>query len=207
MSKEKPYHKENLRGDLLVAGREFVEKNGHFGLSIRTLAQQVGVSPGAPYHHFPDRRAFLLAIALEGFNELMSNSATIAEANQSSARKLKRLGMAFIRFVEDNPRLVDLMYESELTTPTLDPELLKYQLMGHEFLKRPILGAFPGMPDTEAELRTLTFWSAIYGFASMRKKGVLRPLQPGTVPAVDIAEAVVDRSVLSALAPDTVSQE
>jgi AcrR family transcriptional regulator len=201
MSKEKPYHKENLRGDLLVAGREYIEKNGHIGLSIRTLAQQVGVSPGAPYHHFPDRRSFLLAIAIEGFHELMASTAAIADANQSPARKLKRMGTSFIRFVEENPRLVDLMYESELTMPTLAPELLKFQLMGHEALKRPVQAALPGISDTEADLRIVTFWSAIYGFASMRKKGVLHPFEPGTLPTVDIAEAVVDRSVLSAIAP------
>ncbi|MCS0630221.1 TetR/AcrR family transcriptional regulator [Telluria mixta] len=201
MSKAKPYHKENLRGDLLVAGREYIEMNGHIGLSIRTLAQQVGVSPGAPYHHFPDRRSFLLAIAIEGFHELMTATAAIADANQNAARKLKRMGMAFIRFVEENPRLVDLMYESELTMPVLDPELLKFQVMGHQALKRPIQAALPDIPDAEAEVRVITFWSAIYGFASMRKKGVLHPTEPGAVPTVDIAEAVVDRLVVSALAP------
>jgi AcrR family transcriptional regulator len=201
MSKAKPYHKENLRGDLLVAGREYIEMNGHNGLSIRTLAQQVGVSPGAPYHHFPDRRSFLLAIAIEGFHELMAATAAIADANQNAARKLKRMGMAFIRFVEENPRLVDLMYESELTMPALDPELLKFQLMGHEALKRPIVAALPGIADAEAEVRVITFWSAIYGFASMRKKGVLHPADGDALPTVDIAEAVVDRSVVSALAP------
>jgi AcrR family transcriptional regulator len=199
-TKKKPYHKENLRGDLLIAGREFVEANGHIAMSIRTLAQQVGVSPGAPYHHFPDRRSLLLAIAIEGFNELMANTNIIAEANQSNARKLKRMGMLFIRFAEENPRLLDLMYESELTMPTLEPELLKYQMLGHEALKRPIVSALPGISDTEADLRVVAFWSAIYGFASMRKKGVLHVFQPSTLPTLDIAEAIVDRSILSALA-------
>jgi AcrR family transcriptional regulator len=201
MSKAKPYHKENLRGDLLVAGREFVELNGHNGLSIRTLAQQVGVSPGAPYHHFPERRSLLLAIATEGFQELMANTGAIAEANQSNARKLKRMGMAFIRFAEENPRLLELMYESELTMPTVDPELMKFQLMGHESLKRPIVSALPGVPEAEVDLRGIAFWSMIYGFASMRNKGVLYPSNPETLPTLDIAEAIVDRAVLAALAP------
>ncbi|MEL0252821.1 MAG: TetR/AcrR family transcriptional regulator, partial [Novosphingobium sp.] len=70
MPAKKPYHRENLRRDLLDAGREYVRQHGHHGLSIRTLAQQVGVSPGAPYHHFPDRRSLLLALAIEGFEEM-----------------------------------------------------------------------------------------------------------------------------------------
>lgn len=201
MAKEKTYHKENLRGDLLIAGRDYVEQHGHAGLSIRTLAQQVGVSAGAPYHHFPDRRSFLLAIAIEGFNELMASTSMIAEANQSNERKLKRMGLQFIRFAEENPRLMELMYESELTTPEPAPELLKLQMVGHETLKRPIVSALPAASDEDTDIRVAAFWSTIYGFASMRNKGVLRPFKPQQAPGNAFAEAIVDRALLGALAP------
>ncbi|MCW1403998.1 TetR/AcrR family transcriptional regulator [Novosphingobium sp. MW5] len=199
MTAKKPYHKENLRRDLLEAGRTYIEANGHLGLSIRTLAQQVGVSPGAPYHHFPDRRSFLLALALEGFKEMLAGTEAIAEVADTPAGKLRSLGLAFIRFAERNPHLIDLMYESEVTTPALDEQLLEFQMIGHDTLRRQIASAVPGLPDEEIDLRTLAYWSAIYGFASMRRKGIIHT-SPGAVATVDVAEAIVDRAVLSAIA-------
>lgn len=199
MSAKKPYHKENLRRDLLDAGRAYVKANGHLGLSIRTMAQQVGVSPGAPYHHFPDRRSFLLALAIEGFAEMMESTDRIMASDADAAVKLRQMGVAFVRFAEENPHLIDLMYESELTTPTLDPLLVDYQLSGHRTLRQIIIEAVPGVTDAEADLRTIAYWSAIYGFASMRKKGVIHP-DGDVLPSVDIAEAIVDRAALSALA-------
>lgn len=200
MSTKKPYHKEDLRGDLLKAGRAWIEANGHLALSMRTLAQQVGVSPGAPYHHFPDRRAFLLALALDGFREMLAQSQDVAGRTADPAAKLRTMGTEFIRFAAENPRLVDLMYESELTAPALDEQLLAYQQQGHDALREVITHAMPGLSLEAADLRTLAFWSAIYGFASMRRKGVIRsgPCTPATS---DLAEAIVERAIVSALAP------
>ncbi|WP_298191237.1 TetR/AcrR family transcriptional regulator [Novosphingobium sp.] len=199
MSTKKPYHKEDLRGDLLRAGRAWIEANGHVGLSMRTLAQQVGVSPGAPYHHFPDRRAFLLALALDGFREMLAQSQDIAASRADPAAKLRAMGTEFVRFADTNPRLVDLMYESELTTPALDEELLAFQKQGHSALRSAIDAAVPGLDEAAADLRTLAFWSAIYGFASMRRKGVIRPV-PGALTLNALAEAIIERAIVAALA-------
>ncbi len=199
MPAKKPYHRENLRRDLLDAGREYVRQHGHHGLSIRTLAQQVGVSPGAPYHHFPDRRSLLLALAIEGFEEMHDGAEQVRRSTATPAEKLRKMGVLFIRFAETNPFLLDLMYESELTSPVLDPALLEYQLKGHFNLRDHLRAALPAVTDDEADLRVIAFWSAIYGFSSMRKKGVIRPSE-SAVPTVDIAEAIVARATLAALA-------
>jgi AcrR family transcriptional regulator len=199
MSAKKPYHKENLRRDLLDAGREYVRTNGHLALSIRTMAQQVGVSPGAPYHHFPDRRSFLLALAVEGFEEMLAGTEELIASKRPAAEKLREMGIRFVRFAEQNPHLLDLMYESELTTPSLDPHLRELQNSGHVALRELIIEALPGMADNEYDLRVIAYWSAIYGFASMRKKGVIHSDQ-NTLPSVDFADAIVDRAALAALA-------
>lgn len=195
-----PYHRDDLRGELLAAARSHVGKHGHIGLSIRMLAQSVGVSPGAPYHHFPDRRSLLLAIAIDGFREMMA-SASVASASESSPKeRLRQMGRVFIHFADTNAHLMELMYESELTTPTLDPTLLEFQLQGHRLLKQTVIEADPtGISEHDADVRVIAFWSAIYGFSSMRRKGVLHPHKPGFLPTVDIADAIVDRALLSVL--------
>ena len=196
---KKPYHKENLRRDLLDAGREYVAAHGHLNLSMRTLAQKVDVSPGAPYHHFPDRRAFLLALAVEGFEEMLAGvRQALAGASGPNAR-LRAMGRHFIAFADANPHLIDLMYESELTAPTLDPQLLDYQVLAHKALRGEIDAAVPGLGHSEADLRSIAFWSAIYGFATMRRKGVIHSGGADVVEA-ELANAIVDRAVLMAIA-------
>jgi len=164
------YHKEDLRGDLIKAGLAYVEKNGHVSLSVRTLAQTVGVSPGAPYHHFPDRRSLLLALAVEGFEQLMRRAKVISESTETGGSKLTSLGMSFIEFTTTHPRLAELMYESELTTPEPDPKLQEFQSVGQKIIRGAIASELPKASADEVEIRAVAFWSAIYGFAALRRK-------------------------------------
>ena len=60
------YHHGALRETLLAAAIEVVARQGADALSLRGLAQAVGVSSAAPYRHFPDRAALLAAVAAEG---------------------------------------------------------------------------------------------------------------------------------------------
>jgi len=160
---------------------------------------QVASRPVRPITISLIRRAFLLALALDGFREMLAQSQGIAASCAEPADKLRAMGTEFIRFAEDNPRLVDLMYESELTSPALDEELLAYQKQGHSALRSAIDAALPTLDEATADLRTLAFWSAIYGFASMRRKGVIRPV-PGAMTLSDLAEAIVNRAIVAALA-------
>ena len=51
------------RDDILDAAVEVLQEYGLGDLSMRRLARQLGVQPGALYWHFPDKQALLTAIA------------------------------------------------------------------------------------------------------------------------------------------------
>ena len=57
------YHHGALREALLTATLELIEADGIGAVSLRQVARAAGVSPGAPYHHFPDRAALLTALS------------------------------------------------------------------------------------------------------------------------------------------------
>ena len=197
-SKEKPYHREDLRGDLLRAGRAYIAEHGHHSLSVRTLAQTVGVSPGAPYHHFRDRRSLLRALAIDGYTEL-TNAAKEATVCGDPKERLIRMGMQFVDFATANPQLLELMYESELTSPGPDPELVPYQDMGHEGLVKPVREALQGYSEEEIEVRVLALWSAIYGFASLRRKHMIQKVEPRQLGRNEVTRKVVALAVQTAL--------
>ena len=60
------YHHGDLRGSILRAAGEILEKEGLEALSVREVARRAGVSHNAPYRHFPDQEALLAALAGEG---------------------------------------------------------------------------------------------------------------------------------------------
>ena len=198
------YHKEELRADLLRVGHAYVAASGHEGLSVRKLAAHAGVSPGAPYHHFPDKRTFLLAMAKEGFDELWERGSAIRAQAGSPIEVLTELAYAFFAFQAEKPRLVDQMYESELTRPIIDPLIVTEQLRAYGLLRGAIEDAIPGMADGEARARTVAFWSAIYGYASLVGKGLLQPLaSDGETSFQTWRDALVRQTVAAAILENT----
>ena len=62
-SRRGPGRRAGLTADaILEAGRQLVERNGVEGLTMRRLAERVGVAPNSLYSHYPDKSALLDAI-------------------------------------------------------------------------------------------------------------------------------------------------
>lgn len=200
MAKAKTYHKENLRRDLVEAGRAFVEAHGHQTLSVRTLAQKVGVSAGAPYHHFSDRRQLLLAIASEGFRLLNLGATAIGESTLGGHEKLVALGLHFIEFADTSPRLFELMYESELSTPRQPPELEKFHRLGHSVIKSAIASGLQRATPRSIEIRTAAFWAFVYGFAALRRAYDLHSFDRFRMSRDTVARSIVQQAATAALA-------
>ncbi len=176
----RPSHREDLRGELLAAAVALVERDGHEGLSMRKLADEVRVSPGAPYHHFADRRALLTAVALEGY-QAMLNLTGVSESGGEDARdNLFNTFVSFIRFAEEHPHMFTLMYESELVRPKLSPELAGAQEVGFQFLRALVAKVTGHLTEDERAVRIATIWSAVFGFALQSNRAMIRayPLEP-----------------------------
>jgi AcrR family transcriptional regulator len=51
-----------MRAVILEAGERALRQHGFFGVSLRSLAREVGVHPQTIRHHFRDKRGLLTAI-------------------------------------------------------------------------------------------------------------------------------------------------
>lgn len=175
-----PSHREDLRGDLLTAAVVFVEREGHEGLSMRKLADEVGVSPGAPYHHFADRRALLTAVALEGYRAMLDQTELKDDEREDPRQVLFSTFTSFIRFAEQNPHMFTLMYESELVRPKLSPELAGAQEVGFQVLRGLVGKVTEHLTEDERAVRIATIWSAVFGFALQSNRAMIRayPQEP-----------------------------
>jgi AcrR family transcriptional regulator len=98
------YHHGNLRRELLDRAAQVIAKQGIENLSLRGLAQELGVSHAAPARHFKDKLDLLRALATEAHNRLADYVFAAAEAAGSDPlERYAALGRAFVRFSLEYP--------------------------------------------------------------------------------------------------------
>ncbi|KEF31321.1 MAG: TetR/AcrR family transcriptional regulator [Gammaproteobacteria bacterium] len=190
----KPYHHGELRPALVNAANAIIRESGIEGLSMRRLADQVGVSRTAPYHHFKDKNALLCAIAEMGFKEQNSMTREILDdpENGNSQAVFNRWVRAYIRFAHENPETYDLMYGREIwkggtPTPSLQQiSKASFRLWVELVAKMQAHGV---LPDRHSALRTgQASWAALHGMARLLIDGIYIERED----LEEIAETVVD---------------
>lgn len=118
------YHHGDLRNALVNAGRTVLERDGVAKLSLREVARVIGVSHGAPLHHFASKEALLIAIAAEGFRVLgtVMREAT-AQHLDDPLDQFRASAIAYVRFMHEHPHLMRLMLGGLIPSTFADPEL------------------------------------------------------------------------------------
>ncbi|WP_051711591.1 TetR/AcrR family transcriptional regulator [Andreprevotia chitinilytica] len=102
---ERAYHHGTLKRALVDAAVALIEEGGIEHVSVREAAKRVGVSPGAPFRHFPSKTALLTAVAEEAMARLSTHMQTALSANgdQPAMRQYLALGYAFLDWAFENP--------------------------------------------------------------------------------------------------------
>jgi AcrR family transcriptional regulator len=117
------YHHGALREELLNASLELIRAEGIGAVSIRRVAREAGVSPGAPYHHFADRAALLGALSVRGF-ELLGDRLRQARAGvDGPIEALGALIETYVLFASEQPAYFQLMFRPELSHPDKHPDV------------------------------------------------------------------------------------
>jgi AcrR family transcriptional regulator len=171
------YHHGDLRSSLVDAASIMLKESGIDGLSLRKLADKVGVSRTAPYHHFKDKNELLCAIAEQGFMHWQQDATAIFNSVGLTAREKYRLFIrGYIAYAADNPELYDLMFgrtiwKQNSATQSLRniayPSFHQQVEMTKEWQKSGI------MPDTEDTLRLAQVtWGTLHGIARLLIDGI-----------------------------------
>lgn len=115
------YHHGDLRAVLLAQARQAFEADGDCGISLRGLATAVGVSPNAPYRHFPTKESLLAAVSAQGFAELTARFEPYRSADGPD--RLMGCLTAYLGFARENPGLYRLMFGRDLDPLSCDEAL------------------------------------------------------------------------------------
>jgi AcrR family transcriptional regulator len=187
------YHHGDLRDSIRDVACSIVSSKGSAELTVRSVAQRLGVSHAAIYHHFEDRAAILAAVAAAGFEELGQAMDRALAGPDEALLRYREQGLSYVRFAVKNPRIFGLMFTSEVG----QRQHRELALAADRLLER-IRGAVIAcqkegvLAPGSADEHTLFCWSAVHGLASLI---VERQLDQLIVPAEVEAQAalVVDR--------------
>ncbi len=160
------YHHGDLRRALIDGAVQTIARQGIGALNLRQLAARVGVTSGAPYHHFASREALLAAIADDGFRELEARLLAARDAAPTEAGpRLAALGEAYVRFAIADPGSFRVMFHGDAMIAGLtQPGLRAFELLRETVLACQSEGA---APEGDPAPLVLTAWSAVHGFATL----------------------------------------
>lgn len=185
------YHHGDLRRALLDAAMALIEENGGpHGWSLREAARRAGVSPGAPYRHFEDKQALLVALGVEGLerlNALCAEEAAAREADPLS--QFRAMGIATVRFAAHNPvhyRVMNLPEVLKALKPQLQPAQDRVDAMVDAAV------AQPGVRLDDAALLSLAGQAMVYGIARMFVDGHFAAMGVGPEQAEPLAARLTE---------------
>jgi AcrR family transcriptional regulator len=91
------------------AARRLLDKEGVEAVTMRRVAEAVGITAMAIYRHYPDREALLKALADEGFEELAASLKDKRFSGNLETR-LGKMADLYLDHALENPRLFELMF-------------------------------------------------------------------------------------------------
>ena len=106
---------DKLRDDLLAATEQLmIESGGADTVSIRAIADAVGVTPPSIYLHFPDKEALIVAVCERHFEVFDSVIEQAGATVDDPVESLRRRGRAYVRFGLDNPEPYRILFMSRI---------------------------------------------------------------------------------------------
>jgi AcrR family transcriptional regulator len=97
---------------IAAAARRLLDREGVEAVTMRRVANAVGITPMAVYRHYPDRAGLLNALADRGFKELAGRLASTCSSGASGdiERWLLKMADVYLEHALEKPCLFELMF-------------------------------------------------------------------------------------------------
>lgn len=184
-SAKRGYHHGDLRAALIETGMRLIEFSDADQLSLREVAREVGVSAAAVYRHFPDKDAFLAALAEEGLDRLGAAQRQAAADAGFGSEGFNASGRTYVRFALKHPALFKMIMSH---TPQVDHFATDATSVSSPMRwLRSSVAALAPEDVTPEQLRSaaLRAWSKVHGLTMLMLDGQISTDD-------DLIDAVID---------------
>jgi AcrR family transcriptional regulator len=180
------FHHGNLREALLDLAIAELQIRGFSELSLRELAQKLGVSAGAPYRHFSTKEDLLRAVAAEGHRRVLEAYRAAEALAADPAERLRTACKAYLALAIDNPGLFNLLFFTRMYAGR--PGEPAHEGGSAFAVFERLIASGQGLDDPHSVRRAaLSTWSLLHGFATLRAHGQLDHI----LPEADMQKAVL----------------
>lgn len=165
-SLRKTYHHGNLADEAITLALDAIEQGGENKLSVRSLAESLGVAHRALYNHFDDRDGLLASISARGFDMLV----TAVESRPTPTEFIR----AYTSFALTRPGLYALMMKQSNASIDKYPQLRAAVDRMIE-VSTNVLAASAGDRDSDLARRAvMCVWMLMHGGLALHAGGILR---------------------------------
>ncbi len=157
-----------LRDEILDAATELLLDIGHAkAVSIRSVAERVGVTPPSIYLHFQDKDALLDAVCARYFEKLDEEMQRVSASQADTIDVLRAQGLAYVRFAIENPELYRIATMGEWKSNSDVDAALASSAFEHMCVTVETLMGEGMLPPGDATGIALELWSAAHGVAAL----------------------------------------
>jgi AcrR family transcriptional regulator len=159
-----------LRADLLAATERLMIETGRAdAVSIRAIADAVGVTPPSIYLHFPDKEALILAVCERHFEVF---DAVIEDAGRSTddpVESLRRRGRAYVRFGLENPEPYRILFMTRTESAQRSDVVVGAGARAFQHLVDAVQRCIDGgaFRPVDPVLAATGVWTAVHGITSL----------------------------------------
>lgn len=133
-----PPKRPDTRSTILQKAVALFAKTGYSGTSMRDIAQEVGISAAALYHHFPDKDTLFRDAIQYAFADITSQLQSALETDGTPERRLALFVRALVSVIGEDPDLRMLQQRVLLERVLLDGnderlKMLASDIFGDQF--------------------------------------------------------------------------
>ena len=162
-----------LRDEILDAAEQLLLETGSAqAVSIRAVADRVGVTPPSIYRHFEDKTALIFDVCARHFTALEDFIRARCERIDDPVDRLAALGRAYIDFGVANPEPYRIMF---MTRPDIVPSAYHGEALAESAAFRLLLGCVQAAIDAgrlrpdlhDASSVSIGLWARVHGLTSL----------------------------------------
>lgn len=158
---------EQLREEIVLAAKKLLAQSRADDVSIRAVAQAVGVTAPSIYLHFSDKQDLLAAVVADVFRELDEEMLAAGADETTPLGRLRAYGLAYVRFAVEHAEHYRLAMLEPCPAPNEVDQVLESSAFAHfndTVVECIEAGIFPG---ADPMATTFDLWSAAHGVAGM----------------------------------------
>jgi AcrR family transcriptional regulator len=190
-----------IKNDIIEEAMKLILKTGFNNMSMRKLADRVGMSATNIYYYYSSKDEIYLNIQIKGFQALQTMLEKIDMPENDPVENLRKMIHAYLEFGFKNPDYYQIMLNSD--TPRyleyknknkkMEPIAFKAKQMAINSIAVPlrvleqISAVNDNVPPEDLFFRAYQLWITLHGIVTLNNKKILLELDE------IIPEALIDR--------------